>query len=218
LTQSQKTCFRTTLAELAATPGWIQRVDRACLVAFAIHSSNFRAAQKHRDLEGDMFNVLDKNGQVIGQRVSEWVHVAQKESELAMKLQDRLGLNPSSRETSHVEPPKPPGFDWLTPPRSSPPLPHVTLERTLSLTETLVQETEAPGLFDPVPVVEVSTDPVVPVLESPAAAAVVESDDVATVEPGPAGVPLEAPNVQGEAVAEAPVRKKTLDPFFSRFP
>jgi hypothetical protein len=205
--------FRTTVAELAATPFWLQRCDRAALMAFSVHTVNFRIAQRHVDLEG----------LVVSGKVSPWAITAQKESSLATALGCLLGLNPSSRETLHVESPKPPGPDQLTPPNR-----HVSLERTLSLTETetvFQQDLEAPGLFDPV--VEVQPEPVVvtppaagsdPVVESPAAAAVAESDDVATVEPGPTVIPLEGVQLQGEPVAEAPVKKKTVNWPFPRFP
>jgi len=206
LTSAQKVVYRTTVAELASTKGWLQRADRACLVAFSIHTVNFRAAQKHVDTEGSVFNVLDKNGQITGQRVSKWVEISQAESALAVKCGDRLGLNPSSRQTSHVEPQRPQGPDELTPPNR-----HVSLERTLSLTETVFQEPEDKSLFDlpdPVDQDKVVPPAIDPVVELPTAAEpVANPDDVATVEPSSA-----------EAVAEAPVKKKTVNWPFPRFP
>jgi len=194
LSVSQKTIFRTTVNELAATPGWLQLADRAALMAFAVHTSNFRIAQRHVDVEG----------LVVSGKVSAWAVIAQKESSLATALGDRLGLNPSARETLHLPPPPRSGPDPLMPPRSQ--FNRVSVERTLSLTETetLVQEPEDKSLFDlPDPVVSLVIEPVV--VTPPAA------------ELDPTGAQPEDVQGQGEAVAETPVKKKTVDWPFPRF-
>lgn len=189
LTNAQKTVFRTTVNELAATPGWLQRADRAVLVAFAVHTVNFRNAQKHRDLEGDVLDTCDKHGEV-GQKTSQWVFIAQKESILAMQAGDRLGLNPSSRETLHVEPPKFGGLDLLTPPPPMRPPYMNVLKARESLTQTVYKRETVQVAAVPDPIIEiqpdqvvegqpdpVSQDPVVPVADL-AAGAVVEGQVV----------------------------------------
>jgi phage terminase small subunit len=200
LTEKQKTVFRTTVAELAATKGWLQPADRAALMAFAVHTSNFRIAQGHVDVDGAV--IFGKEGP----KVSPWALLAHRESSLALAFSDRLGLSPSARQTLHVEPPRPQGPDELTPPNR-----HVSLERTLSLTETVFQEPEDKSLFDlpdPVDQDKVVSPVIDPVVELPTAAEpVANPDDVATVEPSSA-----------EAVAEAPVKKKTVNWPFPRFP
>jgi len=216
LTEPQKTVYRTVVRELSANPDYLQLADRATLMAFAVHTSNFRIAQRHVDVDGAV--IFGKEGP----KVSPWALLAQKESSLALAFSDRLGLSPSSRQTLHVEPPRPQGPDFLTPPRSSPP-PHVS--RTLSLTETVYEEPEDKSLFDlPDPVVPLAIEPVVPlVVESPAAAAVSDPDDVAAVEPEPAaeldptGAQPEDVQGQGEAVAEVPVKKRTVNWPLPRF-
>jgi P27 family predicted phage terminase small subunit len=209
LTEKQKTIFRTTVAELAATPGWLQPADRATLMAFAIHTSNCRIAQRHVDQEGAVVSGKD------GPKISPWAIQAQKESSLALAFSDRLGLSPASRQTLRLEPPRPEGLpDPLMPPRSH--FEHVKLERTLStLTETVFQELDAPdapGLFDTV--VEVQPDPVVPL--------VIEADVpiLPVAGSGPPEVPLEAVQLQGEAVATTESdkkAKKTVNWPFPRF-
>jgi phage terminase small subunit len=195
LTEPQKTAFRTVVRELSATPGLLRMADRAALIAFAIHTSNFRIAQRHVDVEGA----------VVSGKVSAWAIEAAKQSSLATALGDRLSLNPAARETLHVPSPPPQGGlpDPLMPPRSH--FEHVKLERTLStLTETVFQDPEPPGLFDVMADVSpdlpdpVDQDSVVPVVEPEPAA-----------EPGPAGIPLEAVQPQGEAVAEKPTRPES---------
>jgi P27 family predicted phage terminase small subunit len=197
LTEPQKTVYRTVVRELSANPDYLQLADRATLMAFAVHTSNFRIAQRHVDVDGAVISGKE------GPKVSPWALLAQKESSLALAFSDRLGLSPSSRQTLHVEPPRPSGPDFLTPPPPSRP-PHVTLERTISMTETVVQEVEAPGLFDPPdPVVSLVIEPVV--VTPPAA------------ELDPTGAQPEDVQGQGEAVVETPVKKKTVDWPFPRF-
>lgn len=197
LTEPQKTCFRTVVRELSETPGLLQRADRACLTQFATHFSNWKIAQKHRDLEGDVLDVRDRNGQVIGQKLSEFVHISQKEAEIVMKLGDRLSLNPSARETLHVPSPPPQGLpDPLMPPR------RLSLERTISVTETLAQEPDL-SLFDSL--VEVQPDPV----DQDKIVPVVEPEPIVPVESPAAAV--ESPAAELEPVVEpeevAPVKK-----------
>ena len=231
LSEAAKTVFRTTVRELASTPQWLQRADRLVLMELAVHTVRWKDANKHRDQEGDVLVIRDKNGLVIGQKLSEFVHISQKEADIIMKLSDRLGMNPASRTTSHVEPPRVQGlYDPLMPPRSN--FEHMKLERTLSLTETLVQQDpeDDMNLFDPVvdvlpeSVVPLVIEPVVPVVESPAAAGVAEPEPVAAVEPelaaesDPTGVFFAGAQVPVEAVAEAAVKKQTVHWPFPRFP
>lgn len=239
LTPAQKTVFRTTVNELAATKGWLQPADRAVLRAFAIHTVNFLNAQKHRDLEGDVLDTCDKHGEV-GQKTSQWVFIAQKESMMAMQAGDRLGLNPSSRETLHVEPPKQFGvFDPLRPPdpfrapKSTPP--YNVLKERERLTQTVYQrETVTSSSPDLVPVVgndppagavvegqaahvievqpdPVDQDPVVPQdIEQPV--------PVATVEPDPTETQPDDVQPHSDDLAETPVKKKTVNWPFPRVP
>jgi hypothetical protein len=95
------------------------------------------------------------------------------------------------------------------PPRSQ--FNRVSVERTLSLTETetLVQEPEDRSLFDPV--VEVPPDPVVPL----AVDAVVVIPPAAELEP--TETQPEDVQGQGEAVVETPVQKKTVNWPLPRF-
>lgn len=196
LTSEAKTIWRTTVAELSLMPGFLARCDREILANFCRHTANADAAQKERDLHGDVW----------GAKVSPYVRIQQRESELAAKCGDRLGLNPASRVALHLEaaPQRPSFFDPLMPPPLGA-MRERLLQARESLTQTVYQRT--------VQAMAVTSNPPDPVPVDPAAGAVVEGQAAHVVEVQPDPVdqqPVEDPatgasNNQDGQPADLPV-------------
>lgn len=242
LSPGAKVEFRRMLTEFKTVEGWVTRADRAVLGFYCQHYANSLEAEEHVAVEGAVIQALDRHGNPAGTRVNPWALYAQKESELCGRFANMLGLSPGARSTLHVTP-KHVGPDLLTPPKSHRPDPLMPPKSTHMSVERKKSRTKQPDPPDPiveiqpVQVVEVqpdpvSQDPVVPGTDPAAGASNNQDGQPADlpVEPPAAGAalviagsdPTETPPPdlpgQGEAVAETPVKKKTVNWPFPRFP
>jgi len=208
LTSEAKTIWRTTVAELSLMPGFLARCDREILANFCRHTANADAAQKDRDLHGDVW----------GAKVSPYVRIQQRESELAAKCGDRLGLNPAARVALHLETAsKSPsfGFDPLMPPPLGA-MRERLLQARESLTQTVYKRETVQVAAVPDSIIEIQPDQVVEVQPDP-----VDQDPavpVTNADSSPTETQPEDVQPQGEAVAETPVKKKTVNWPLPRFP
>lgn len=207
LSPAAKTEFYRMLLEFKTVEGWVTRADRTVLASYCQHYASWKDAAQHVAIEGAVIQALNVHGLDIGTKVNPWQTVAAQESALCVKFANMLGLSPGARSTLHVEP-KRVGLDFLRPPAShrpdpltapkSTPPPHMSVERKKSETKQL-------DLPDPVIEVQPQPDPVEPDPVVP------EAQDE------PATVPLGDVQPQGEAVAEAPVKKKAVNWPLPRF-
>lgn len=160
LSSAAKGVWRTTVNELLAMGIPLAAGDRAVLGDFANHYVNARNAQHHLDMEGLVVEVLDKRGNVVGQKASEYVRISQKESEQMEKAGTLLGLNPASRLSLHAAVPASSVRDFerlpavrppaIQPPMQPPPVSQPEQESDEDVPSLSPEQFGAPKTVDPV--------------------------------------------------------------------
>jgi phage terminase small subunit len=194
LSVAAKGVWRTTVNELLAMGIPLAAGDRAVLGDFANHYVNAKAAQHHLDVEGLVLDVLGKHGDIIGRKVSEYVRIEQKESELMEKAGTLLGCNPSSRLSLHAVVHSSSLRDLERPRSIQPPNVRSFLEPPpVSKPDQEESDGDLPFLSSELVGAPISAEPAVPIVEP---------------EPGPTEVNPDDVQAQGEPTTVAEPEKK----------
>ena len=203
LTAKAKTEFRRLMKGTGKTPGLLASCDRNVVALFCQAGARWQEAETHLEIEGMMRE--SKGHREVTMLPSYWLKVSKDSAELMLRAAAALGFGPTFRGNIHfIDVPKQAGPDPLTPPRSF--VPTKARTRKADPPDPIVE-------VQPEPVVEVQPDPVpvVPLDIEPVVSLVISGSE-------PTGTQPVVVQGQGEAVAEAPVKKKIVDPFLTRFP